>query len=1057
MKVVKYVGKTWTTVWDLASHNFLKVASGDLFLASDEESRRYEKSPDFKIEKTVTLQDLLKEAVESVRKPYLRGPLLSRGKVLFFFDSEGGDYIGEKIWELQIAVHLANAGFSVHVLTDKIPDYAKEMMGTEKLTWERASTTDFFGFDYVIGTLPRTIDPASKYATKHQIPLIAITGEPISFIPGRPESKEELNKIDGQLLSADWVLVPSTKIKELMIAGGLQSQKILSISPIVNSQLLTFEPPAKIRQVVLCGRDADHKKLEETVVGLLDLQFPFQIAVITPDRESFVGKIGLGNALHPIEVFSKIPEKQKARIFAESAALIQPSIFEGFGMTILEALVLGTQVIAKPLSTYKETFGNDLIYFENFEGLAKAVRNALETDVPSALSTKYRERVKQPSMEISKIFEQKRIFSRSEKPKAFFLENSAALIGGAEITTPYTAAALAKAGFEVEVGYIGGIQNIARKRLPRFIRAINFRTSEDVKSWLREARPAILLINSGLPSEIFRFAQDLEVQPIPFFHFWTPFFSSLKDLLSSETSKVISEINIRAIRDFPFVVAVSDYVADVLQKHTGVSTVRLTPELDLPELSEKEPESARNLIVIGIMDAEPAGLQLFEKILTALPNREFTVLFWRSDEDAKERFKTAHSNLEVLEGVDDVHEYLSRAKINLYTMQWDHAFGRFFAEGLYHGTPVIAPALGNLPLMVKRGGILLHSTDAKEWVEAIEKCFSDDEFYEKLQQGARSDFLEIPKPDYLAFATKLLSLIERVPKVSFITQNFPGGLRLFKNFSRILGDGAGFNTPGENLIFCAGHRHYPNIDKKKAFCFWASSLLQTSLDGEIKDLVEAIEMVKSGELGGLLSSSDSVIEFAKQNNCPKAYYLPVPAFPDFKINVKERKEKEQTHVTLFVSTSPRKNILTQALAIQRVGGLTVHTSEFVAGLLPKEFCKDLNIVRHPFITDEEIFNLFASVGCGLQVTTGESFNQAAFEHLALGTPCLISRACKFWRSLPSDFAYMIVDDIEDVSEIEEKLRLALKETRYSEIQDWAVTFAKMWNLGVQTAFSKAFS
>lgn len=78
----------------------------------------------------------------------------------------------------------------------------------------------------------------------------------------------------------------------------------------------------------------------------------------TVEQKSFIQQYGLGNQI----VFLGKPNKEQLVAYYNSAdALIAPSLYEGFGLTILEAMSCGTPVITSNVSSLPEVAGDAAI------------------------------------------------------------------------------------------------------------------------------------------------------------------------------------------------------------------------------------------------------------------------------------------------------------------------------------------------------------------------------------------------------------------------------------------------------------------------------------------------------------------------------------------------------------------------------------------------------------------------------------------------------------------------------------------------------------------------
>jgi glycosyltransferase involved in cell wall biosynthesis len=84
--------------------------------------------------------------------------------------------------------------------------------------------------------------------------------------------------------------------------------------------------------------------------------------------ESLVDSKGLGDALQSgrIVFLGYVDEKLKAALLVGAAALIYPSIFEGFGLPLLEAMATGTPVLSSASTSMPEVVGDSGYYFDPY-------------------------------------------------------------------------------------------------------------------------------------------------------------------------------------------------------------------------------------------------------------------------------------------------------------------------------------------------------------------------------------------------------------------------------------------------------------------------------------------------------------------------------------------------------------------------------------------------------------------------------------------------------------------------------------------------------------------
>ncbi|MCL2519493.1 MAG: glycosyltransferase family 4 protein [Spirochaetaceae bacterium] len=92
---------------------------------------------------------------------------------------------------------------------------------------------------------------------------------------------------------------------------------------------------------------------------------------------------------HNIEFLGQCNDNQMASLYKHAAALVFPSLHEGFGLPMLEAMSLGCPVIASNIAVLKEVGGDGALYVNPLD--VKAISGALKqivSDTPLADSLK---------------------------------------------------------------------------------------------------------------------------------------------------------------------------------------------------------------------------------------------------------------------------------------------------------------------------------------------------------------------------------------------------------------------------------------------------------------------------------------------------------------------------------------------------------------------------------------------------------------------------------------------------------------------------------------------
>ena len=75
-----------------------------------------------------------------------------------------------------------------------------------------------------------------------------------------------------------------------------------------------------------------------------------------------------------------MPRSELVRLYQRAACLVFPSLYEGFGAPVLEAMACGTPVAASTAASLREVCADAAIYFDPTDpaAIAAAVEDALE-------------------------------------------------------------------------------------------------------------------------------------------------------------------------------------------------------------------------------------------------------------------------------------------------------------------------------------------------------------------------------------------------------------------------------------------------------------------------------------------------------------------------------------------------------------------------------------------------------------------------------------------------------------------------------------------------------
>lgn len=100
----------------------------------------------------------------------------------------------------------------------------------------------------------------------------------------------------------------------------------------------------------------------------------------------------IANLKDYVEFTGRISDKQLKEAYYKAKLLIQPSLYEGFGMPPLEAISLGTNAVISDIPVFKEIYENLPVTFfekENFNDLADKILNTYNMNSPAIQECPY--------------------------------------------------------------------------------------------------------------------------------------------------------------------------------------------------------------------------------------------------------------------------------------------------------------------------------------------------------------------------------------------------------------------------------------------------------------------------------------------------------------------------------------------------------------------------------------------------------------------------------------------------------------------------------------------
>lgn len=173
---------------------------------------------------------------------------------------------------------------------------------------------------------------------------------------------------------AQAIITPSHTVKnEVEKHYPRATQKITVISEGVDQALLkagsTTQPQSKHSDqltLLFIGSLYPHKNISLVLEALkqaphVQLRIAGSRSVWRDETEAKVAEMELQKQ---VTFLGYVPDEDLKNEIASASALVQPSLSEGFGLTGVEAMALGTPVLASNIPIFKEIYGDVAIYFD---------------------------------------------------------------------------------------------------------------------------------------------------------------------------------------------------------------------------------------------------------------------------------------------------------------------------------------------------------------------------------------------------------------------------------------------------------------------------------------------------------------------------------------------------------------------------------------------------------------------------------------------------------------------------------------------------------------------
>lgn len=170
-----------------------------------------------------------------------------------------------------------------------------------------------------------------------------------------------LEKAALRLLKLDRIAVISPMVRDVLTEEGFCQGKIVIVGNGVNVEDYPFSANKVPYSLIYIGRLTELKRVSSLIdsISMVRNKFPaakLHIVGDGPKHEEVRRKIEELDLFENVSMHGYLPEREKIELLSSSAVYVSNSIFEGFGIPLVEAMATGTVPVVTDIEAHRFVF-----------------------------------------------------------------------------------------------------------------------------------------------------------------------------------------------------------------------------------------------------------------------------------------------------------------------------------------------------------------------------------------------------------------------------------------------------------------------------------------------------------------------------------------------------------------------------------------------------------------------------------------------------------------------------------------------------------------------------